>query len=215
MLWITVVIWNYFLAIIPFVLSWILYRTIVSQKPLLRSGAGRGSDENEHATWHGLSTQDKISFVVLFMFWFFMFPNIPYLFTGLRHISDVCIPYRSALACNEFPEAIMGILLYVFFGIPLFYLSLEHIRASFESLFNKKLAHVLIVCYLPLCALGVLLGQLDRFNSWDIIHTPLIILITALEYFTTERLFSLFSYTLTLYLIYYFIFLLNRFHRNR
>ena len=194
--WTFVVIWNYFLAIIPLILSFLLIKKYA--KP-----------------WGTLSSSTKISTVLIFGLWFFLFPNIPYLFTGLRHISDICIPYRGAFACNEFPEAIMGVFLYVYIGIIIYFVSLDFVRSFIEKLFSRKIAIIFIIIYLPICALGILLGQIERFNSWNLVHEPFSIVISSLEYFTLDRVFELISYSISLYIVYFCIFFMKKIATNR
>lgn len=187
--WYLIFIWNYFLAVIPWALSYVLYRYF-----------------------------DNIHFALLYpllLVWLLFSPNIPYLFTGIRHISDVCIPDKGAFACFDNMFMVLLLFLYSFFGIFLFYSSLKWIKNILGRItYLKKVNILFIPLIIPVISLGILLGLVDRLNSWEAVLSPLMVIEKALSYFYGEKALFLLAFTCCLYIVYYtvqlFIFLASR-----
>jgi uncharacterized membrane protein len=182
--WIFISLWNYFLAIIPFVVS------IIIQKYF-------------NAPWKRLKGTQKGVFVAAMLFWIGMFPNIPYLFTEIRHLSDICIPMQEQLACHEHPVFILFLFVFGAFGLFLFYDSLSRITSVLQVVTDSKKALLFPLVYLPITALGILLGLIDRLNSWDIIFHLDAVFMAAFAYISTGKVVILAAYSLFLIGMYY------------
>ena len=180
--------WNIFLAIIPFLLA---------KKFIELTG---------NKKWKSHRWQNKLGLLALFFVWFFFFPNAPYLFSDIRHLVDYCQDPGYLNTCPQRAYLVPLFFTYAIIGIPTFYYGLEKMREGIEKNFNKKISHWMVKIMIPITGLGLILGLMGRFNSWQIISHPWIILKTAGEYLIQPiMLANIGSYTLMMYIIYYFI----------
>ncbi|MFP4845440.1 DUF1361 domain-containing protein [Winogradskyella sp. PE311] len=134
-------LWNVFLAIIPYAIT--MY----------------------------LNTKESISNLKLslwFLVWLAFLPNAPYIVTDLVHIRIG----NDALLWLD----VLVILSFALSGLLLFYLSI----LDFQKLICKKLkklpTEISTICLLLLCGFGVYLGRFLRYNSWEIISNPKILI---------------------------------------
>ena len=137
-------IWNLFLAYVPFWLStWLtMRRTAPGRRPL------RGLD------------------LVLLLVWILFIPNSFYILTDLYHLidcRDIRIPSWFDLSLI-FSFAWNGLLLGVLSVRQMEKLSLPFIGQGWGRLF--------VYLVMGLSALGVYAGRYLRFNSWDILTNP-------------------------------------------
>ena len=181
------IFWNVFLALIPCITVYYLALSVKRKK------------------WHAFKAGEKISFVLIFLFWLFMFPNTAYLFFIVRHLVNYCQHYDKFRVCSEGNTwMVMFFFTYSVIGIPTFYYALNKMADVFRKLFNRTSATVLPIIVIPLTAIGVMFGLFERFNSWNILLNPLNILSVAFSYFTDLNLFINFLiFTICMYLIYY------------
>jgi len=134
-------VWNVFLAIIPYTIT--MY----------------------------LNTKASINKFV-FTFWFFVWlaflPNAPYIVTDLIHlkVSGNSLLWLDALVVLSF--ALTGLLL--------FYLSILDMQRLITLRLKRIPMHTLILIVLVLCGFGVYLGRFLRYNSWEIISNPKILI---------------------------------------
>ena len=181
------IFWNVFLALIP---CWIVYYW---------------SFRYSGKKWKQLKLFTQFSFLIWFILWFFFLPNTAYLFTLVRHLLDHCSDYDLNRVCRK--EAWMSIFFfgYALIGVPTFVYSLKKMSQLFRSFFGKVSAHLLPIIMIPLTSIGVLFGLVERFNSWDILSDPLLIVRTGASYFSDPvMLVNFLVYTVILYLIYYY-----------
>jgi uncharacterized membrane protein len=148
------VIWNLFLAVVPVLLSLIVFKGVRHQR---RTG---------RVMW--------VIWVPLLMVWFVFLPNTCYLITEWRHyLSDLLRIPNLANAPKHNPIFLFDFLgmtaFYVFYtgcGLICFYLAIYPL----DMLFNPS--WVMRPLFFFLCSLGVYLGLVDRFNSWQVIRHP-------------------------------------------
>ena len=156
--------------------------------------------------WTNIGTIPKWSFVGLFLIWFFFFPNTAYLFSDIRHLANYCDQLDAMRICPNQAYLVPIFLSYAMVGIPTFYYGLSKMSYVLSKLFGAAVGRIFPVLMIPLTALGVMIGLVDRFNSWDIVFHPFSIVKIALAYFLGDVMsWNLLSYTLMLYGIYYFI----------
>jgi uncharacterized membrane protein len=141
-------IWNLFLAIIPYSISSFIKIDFAI-------------------------TINNIKNLFYICFWLLFIPNTYYLITDFIHL------YHE----NNF-QFIYDFILLSSFTIVGFYfgmLSIYEIYCQFEFFYSKKIAFVfnLLICYL--CAFGIYLGRMLRFNSWDIISKPFTLFTTIFD----------------------------------
>lgn len=155
------ILWNLFLAFIPMVLSFWLFRR--SHRKGSRSGP-----------WW-------IVFVVYIAF----LPNAPYLLTDIIHLIRAVRHGFSivALSLAFIPLHVFAILA----GFETYVVSLlnqgEYLRkqgARQYIFWTELLTHAL-------CALGVFMGRFRRYNSWDLVVDPDMILEQTLDDLTSKR----------------------------
>lgn len=129
-------IWNLFLAWIPYIIS----------SYFIKKDTSKGS------------------FIPLFIFWLFLFPNAPYLVTDIVHIVS-----------NSSSSVWYDGLLFFFFGwigILLGTLSLFHIHQYFKNHFSCLISELIVFAICFVSSFGVYLGRFERWNSWDIFINP-------------------------------------------
>lgn len=135
--------WNLFLALIPLVLSFWLFRTAKQRLVLW---------------WMGL-----------FLFVAFL-PNAPYVLTDLIHLV-FDIQSTDSLLFNTL-VIIPKYVLFIGIGFEAYVLSLINLG---DYLKRQGLAHWVLQGELllhGLSAIGVYLGRIERFNSWDLMTRP-------------------------------------------
>ncbi len=179
--------WNIFLALAPCLIVYFLAKVI----------------KNKH--WASLTNIDCISFVLIFLYWLFYFPNTAYLLMVPRHLVDYCADWDVNRICMNQSWMVIFFVTYGFIGIPTFYYALKKMSLIFGKIFNLKLQQITPLTIIPLTSIGIMLGlSPERFNTWEIITNPINILKVSLGYFTDKILFFNFlAFTICLYLIYY------------
>ena len=134
-------IWNVFLAIIPYTITMYL-----NTKPNL----------------------SKLKLRFWFLVWLAFLPNAPYIVTDLIHIR---IGNDAMLWLD-----VLVVLSFALSGLFLFYLSIQ----DMQKLISKKFKHIPIktatTLILFLCGFGVYLGRFLRYNSWEIISDPKVLI---------------------------------------
>lgn len=152
-------LWNLFLAFIPLLLSLLLFR------------------------WHR-GSRTVLWWLALLVFIAFL-PNAPYLLTDIIHLIRATRSGYSAWVLVVFVIPIH--VTAIFLGIEAYVLSVlnqgYYLRRQGVGKFlipAELLIHVL-------CAIGVYLGRFIRFNSWDLVTRPDMVLLTTLNEVTSER----------------------------
>jgi uncharacterized membrane protein len=133
-------IWNLFLAIIPYLIM-IYLKTL-----------------NYNST-------NKLKSYLMILIWIVFLPNSFYIITDLIHLS------KSDQSTFWYDLILIGS-----FSIVGFFLGIQSIF-EFEKIakkdFNSKKVDFIIPLLCFLCGLGIYLGRILRYNSWDIISNPL------------------------------------------
>jgi len=178
--------WNILLALIP---CWIAYYMSLSI---------------HNKKWAKFTFLNQSAFILLFLFWFFMFPNTAYFFTIPRHLVNLCDDFDKYRVCLEESWVVMFTFTYALFGLPPFYYALNRMTKLLGTLFHQKISQLFPIIMIPFTAIGVLFGLSGRFNSWDVIVRPFELVGSTMTYFTDRILFFNFLvFTVSLYLIYY------------
>jgi uncharacterized membrane protein len=142
------------------------------------------------------------TFLLAALAWLLFIPNSFYILTDLFHLDmneGVPLWYDLALLLSF---AWTGLL----FGI----LSVRQMEKLFEKVFRRKLDLLFILPVMALNGFGVFVGRYLRFNSWDVITSPLQ-LIKDIVYLFIHPVRNRFDwsmivcYTMLLTLIYYTI----------
>ncbi len=141
----TFLVWNLFLATIPFCISyWLLYHP--------------GS---------------RLRAALLLPLWLLFFPNAPYLMTDLVHLypNDGAPVWFNLILLLTAASA----------GLFLGYTSLRHVQKIAERALGPIVGWCVVVPVLFLSAFGIYLGRFQRWNSWDVILSPISLAHAILE----------------------------------
>ncbi|MBS1667998.1 MAG: DUF1361 domain-containing protein [Bacteroidetes bacterium] len=139
-------IWNLFLAWLPYFISQTMYK--------LQS-----------------NIKSKPVLILLSVVWLAFIPNTFYILTDLYHLGD---GYNDFLVPQWYDLAM--ILSFAWNGLLLGILSVRHIEKILHN--NFSLPHELLFLYpiMWLNALGVYVGRYLRFNTWDMVTNPFLLL---------------------------------------
>ena len=136
----TFLVWNLFLAWMP-----LLFALLVCE--LQRHGHTR--------TW---------SFAGLGAAWLLFFPNAPYIFTDLIHLTARFRPH--------FWVDLTLILICALTGLVLGFVSLYLMQSVVARMFGRIASWLFIAVVTGLSSFGVYLGRFVRVNSWDVVARP-------------------------------------------
>ncbi len=153
------ILWNLFLAYIPFVLSFWLFR----RKRIVRS-----------LLWW-------IAYVVCIAF----LPNAPYMLTDIIHLMDairdgysvwvltiIFVPLHAFAMLAGFEAYVVSVM------------NQSHYLVKEGAKQYVTLSELLIHA---LAAVGIYLGRFLRFNSWDLVTSPDTVLLSTLDTLTSRR----------------------------
>jgi uncharacterized membrane protein len=118
-----------------------------------------------------LNTKPNLSKLKLgfwFLVWLVFLPNAPYIVTDLIHIRVG----NDALLWLD----VLVVLSFALSGLFLFYLSIRDMEKLLIVKFKQTTVTTLSVTILCLCGFGVYLGRFLRYNSWEIISNPQILI---------------------------------------
>ena len=184
--YVAVFAWNIFLALIPCFIAYRLNKGYHLKK------------------WGNISSFNKLAFLLVFLVWFFFFPNTAYLIADVRHLVAYCDNPGFYRACPENAWMVPLFFTYGLMGVPTFYYALRKMNQVIGRMFGGGAGLFFPIVMIPVTALGLLLGLVERFNSWEVLSEPLSIVKTAIEYLRDpEMLVNLAAYSLMLYFIYY------------
>ncbi len=147
----TFMIWNLFLAALPFGFTYV-GRAIITNQPSSKE----------------IRIPLIIALISGFLFWLLLLPNAPYMLTDLIHTSNTPphLKFYDIVMYSSF-----GVL-----GISLFAHSLRafgEIAHGVLKFNNGKMLLWLELIIIFLSSIGVYLGRALRWNSWDIITQPM------------------------------------------
>ena len=136
------IVWNLFLAFIPFLLSFYLFRR---------------SAIRDLFWWTGL-----LIFIAFL-------PNSPYILTDSIHIIELSQnSYPNwAIVLVLIPQYI----LFITVGFEAYVISLTKLNNYLTDLEAKHLILINAIVH-GLCVIGIYLGRFERFNSWDLVAEP-------------------------------------------
>lgn len=102
--------------------------------------------------------------VILIFIWLLFFPNAPYVLTDFIHLhgnSSSPLSYDALMLSSFAWTALM-----------LGFASLYLIHAIIRPRTSALVGWAVVVCVLGLASVGVYLGRFARFNSWDVVTRP-------------------------------------------
>ena len=114
----------------------------------------------------------RIWLVPLGLGWLAFLPNAPYLVTDLIHLGEGVELWRHVLQYGF--AAWTGILLGV--------VSMRLVHGRVEREFGAVAGWTTVVASVGLCAIGVVIGRFQRWNSWDLVTRPDAVMAKTLEW---------------------------------
>lgn len=96
--------------------------------------------------------------------WLLFFPNAPYIFTDLIHLTSRFYPH--------FWVDLVLILLCALTGLVLGFVSLYLMQTIVARVFGRFAGWCFIAAVATLAGFGICLGRFLRFNSWDVVFKP-------------------------------------------
>ncbi|MCC6299387.1 MAG: DUF1361 domain-containing protein [Anaerolineales bacterium] len=135
-------VWNLFLAWIPFIISYVTYTMTLSRR------------------WVYLIVPASA------FFWLLFFPNAPYMLTDFQHLatdwwSDAPVWYD-----------VMMLIWFSFTGLLLGMVSLFLMQEIIRREFGRWTGWGFVAVVAALSSVGVYVGRFLRWNSWDIFNNP-------------------------------------------
>jgi uncharacterized membrane protein len=134
--------WNLFLAFIPLVISFWLFRER-SRSPLI--------------WWLG--------FAIFIVF----LPNAPYVVTDIIHLVNLSQNFNTSIVTLVL---IPQYLIFILLGMEAYVISLIELSKYLKRIGKIKYFRIVELPIHALCAVGIYLGRFLRFNSWDLIARP-------------------------------------------
>ncbi len=179
-------LWNTLLLIVPTIILSFLQLIFHSKK------------------WEEFVVSEKITFPVLFGLAVLFFPNIPYVFTDIRHVLDYCEPGDEFNRCMRSPWIIPSLFTFSALGIIAFVITIDMMKKILGTVFSKRLNPLVPIVIMPLSSLGICVGLFERLNSWDVFLHPTETLTVLMSYFTDLGRFTFFFVlTVSLFILYY------------
>lgn len=153
------IVWNLFLAFIPLALSFWLFTKSPSRRSLL--------------WWAGL-----IVFIAFL-------PNAPYLLTDIIHLIEAI---RAGYSIWITTLIFIPLHLFaIFLGWESYVISVLNQSRYLEKQGAKKFVLISEILVHALSAVGIYLGRFLRFNSWDFVTKPDIVLISTIDNLTDKK----------------------------
>lgn len=123
----------------------------------------------------------------VFAVWYLFLPNTLYLVTDVRHLLDYC-PRNSYLdVCLHGTWMIFFFFIYALIGWLTFYHLMEKMFDLLKTNYGKIVAKIFRHFSLIIMPLAIMLGLVNRLNSWQMFSHPTQVLRTIASYFTEWR----------------------------
>jgi uncharacterized membrane protein len=104
---------------------------------------------------------------LLFFSWLLFFPNAPYIVTDLFHF------HQKPLVPLWFDLVV--IVSFAWNGLLLGFISLMHVQYFLSKNCSPRCCWGIIIFILFLCGFGIYLGRYGRWNSWDLLTNPILL----------------------------------------
>lgn len=151
-----------------------------------------------------IQVYNKFLKIVIGLFWLIFLPNTIYIFTDLMHLINqweyIRHSVRSLLVLQYAGYEIVGIITFILAFMPF-----EQIVKS-NKLFKRNKTRAYII-FNFIIAFGMVLGRVERINSWEIFTNPQNVIASAINVVTSLELLGL---TLLFGLVCNFIYFLLR-----
>jgi len=170
-------IWNLFLAYIPYALStWLTARYSISDGRWPEASRARLQQANGTRSSLTRRRGSQLLLIALSLVWLLFIPNTFYILTDLYHLTD----HGRTSRIPEWYDLVL-ILSFAWNGLLLGVLSVRHMEKLFMPRASVLAGWLFVYPIMMLNALGVYTGRYLRYNSWDIISDPFELLADILD----------------------------------
>lgn len=177
------IIWNLLLIVVPFLIAGLLIHWWRA------SGYRR---------WF-----EKVGALTLAGLWLIFIPNTVYVISEVRHLLNYCPEINVFKVCEQSAWVILFFFVYGLVGWVSFYYLLEQMRQLVAAIWETRASWIFLALVIPVNALGMLLGLLHRWNSWELFLYPKLLLKTISPYFTsTSSAVNWLIFTIFLFIFY-------------
>jgi uncharacterized membrane protein len=193
------IVWNLFLALIPLLISFLLFRRSLSLKYLgigsktrRDQWSSRGSSHDRSAAW----------WILLVVYGAFL-PNAPYVLTDIIHLIQATWATPSVWVITLFyiPLHLGAITL----AFEAYVISLINQGAYLRRMGLQKYIFLAEMGMHLLSSIGIYLGRFLRFNSWDLVTGPYNVLLATLNDLTGRRPIAVMLATFLILTIFYWM----------
>jgi uncharacterized membrane protein len=115
-----------------------------------------------------LLKNNRYLFFLALCVWLLFLPNSFYVITDLLHL-------KHSSASSIWYDSIM-LLSFSISSLLVGYISVFKIQNMLHSFFSKQKTTTIIITVFFLCGFGIYLGRFLRWNSWDILQNPIVLL---------------------------------------
>jgi len=153
-------------------LQWMLYNVFLALLPVI---------------FIYLAVKSKSIFfrTIWFLLWLFFLPNTLYLLTDITHFSESIEKTPAPFA----PLTVILFILLMITGVVTFILALSPLEKVLRKKKNNNTFLFILLINL-LVGFGIILGRVERANSWDVLLHPLILLLNAYSIFIYPNLLT-------------------------
>lgn len=134
--------------------------------------------------WFMLDAKKKWTKIVLGFFWLIFLPNSIYLFSDIIHFfqqwDTATIFWKGVLVVEYTILILAGLLTYIYSMYPF-----EKMIATAKKLRKKTIITILLIDLNFLIGFGIVLGRIQRINSWDIITNFTSVVHATLDIFSS------------------------------
>lgn len=169
-------VWNLFLAWIPFGFAWVAYTSTHLPKFLMVTLVGGCA-----------------------IFWLLFFPNAPYILTDFQHLAK--LNFEAPVWYD-----VLMLIWFSWSGLFLGIISMYLMQKIVAKWLGEKASWVFVVTVTVLSSLGIYVGRFLRWNSWDVLIKPLKMTSIILDDFsqTQERTLT-FSLLFALFFLFVYV----------
>lgn len=183
-------IWNIFLAWVPFYIS-LIYTNI--------------------------NLKSKISKLLLSFSWIAFYPNAPYIITDFIHLSKYKFyenkPHGEVFTSNFVMwYDFFLISIFVIIGLILAYISLSLMHKHIEKSSNTIYGWIFIFTTSVLSGFAIYLGRFLRLNSWEIISSPINLVYSIISDFGIHSIVFTSMFSTLIFIFYLTFFFMNKYY---
>ncbi len=123
-----------------------------------------------------------VAAVLMLIVWLLFFPNAPYIITDLLHYEE--------RAPVPFWYDILLVISAAWNGLILGLISLLNVETFLRRHIKPLWATVCVLVSLLLCGYGIFIGRFLRFNSWDVVTDPAMLMYTSAHHVLLPQRYS-------------------------